>query len=128
MQLLSLISRSLIRQDGTPVIYMTRQISQASPFGRFLLAHECCHHTRGHLKRLQIKRRHGAMLLFNLSNRQTELDADCCAAVLLRERGDTAGIRQAKEKMSKFGVRPTGPSYPAGDTRVSIIGRCAAAR
>jgi len=121
-------ARALIRLDGKPVIYLTKQIDRSQPFGRFLLAHECCHHTRGHLKRLRRKRREGVTLLFTLSNRQTELDADCCAALLLSARGDKAAIRAAKEKMAKFGTAPTGPSYPAGDMRVSIISRCAATR
>ena len=113
-------ARAFIRPDGTPIIYIGAGLKPDSPYLRFLLAHECCHHTRGHLKHLQAKRRKGATLLFTMSNKQTELDADCCAAVTLSRMGDLAAISAAQQTMAGYGGSPTGPSYPSGLTRVSI--------
>jgi hypothetical protein len=58
--------------------------------------------------------------------RRLELEADCCAVRLLRERQELAGIDAGAEAMSEFGDKPTGAYYPTGVERVENIRKCAA--
>jgi hypothetical protein len=141
------LARALLEGGDKPLILIETEIVASGAYARFLLAHECCHHRRGHLARLaeQQRRRElawqsGALpaaqgtrpgvgdLSFTMSHRSMELDADCCAATLLAEQGDEAGLAAGVAAMEAFGARPTGPSYPPGLQRALMIKSCAAAR
>lgn len=137
-------ARALLERDDKPLILIDHEVAASGGYARFLLAHECCHHGRGHLARLAEKQKtrelawqegtvpeaseaENAMtaLGFSLSARRMELDADCCAATLLAERGDQAGLAAAIVAMEAFGARPTGPAYPPGLQRAHTIKGCA---
>jgi hypothetical protein len=57
--------------------------------------------------------------------KRLELEADCCAVRLLRERRERAGINAGAAAMAEFGEKPTGAHYPTGLERVETIRRCA---
>jgi hypothetical protein len=119
---------ALLEVDGRTVIYLDRNEASGDPAYRdFLMAHECCHHTRGHLRRLKKKGEERALLAMSFVNRSLELDADCCAAVTLASAGKQAAIREAARRMRIYGARPTGAGgYPAGILRADLIEQCAA--
>ncbi len=54
-----------------------------------------------------------------------ELEADCCAVRMLRERHEADGIEAARSTMVRFGSDPTGAYYPTGDERAANIAKCA---
>ncbi|HKJ60438.1 MAG TPA: hypothetical protein VKA94_00380 [Hyphomicrobiales bacterium] len=120
--------RALIEPDGKASIQIGPEEAAGDPAYRdFLMAHECCHHLRGHLERLQRKGREKALLDLSFVNRSLELDADCCAAVALERSGRHRAIREPARRMRKYGVKPTGTGgYPAGDLRARLIEQCAA--
>lgn len=119
---------ALIELGGHTVIYLDLKEAAGDPAYRdFLMAHECCHHTRGHLRRLQKKGEERTLLAFSFVNRSLELDADCCAAVALANAGKLTAIREAARRMRIYGVKPTGAGgYPAGILRADLIEQCAA--
>lgn len=116
-----------IEPGGAAVIYLGREEAEGNRAYRdFLMAHECCHHTRGHLLRLQEKGRKRIRLSLSSVNRSLELDADCCAGVTLAKAGRMDAIREAALRMRSFGAMPTGSgAYPAGDLRAKLIEDCA---
>lgn len=120
--------RALIEPDGRASIQIGPDEAAGDPAYRdFLMAHECCHHLRGHLKRLEEKGRKRALLDMSFVNRSLELDADCCAAVALERAGYESAIREAARRMRVYGARPTGSGgYPAGELRARFIEQCAA--
>lgn len=120
--------RALIEPNGRAVIQIGADEAAGDPAYRdFLLAHECCHHTRGHLSRLKKKRKERTFLDRSFVNRSVELDADCCAAIALARTGRLAAIREAARRMRSYGARPTGSGgYPAGTLRAMLIEQCAA--
>jgi hypothetical protein len=120
--------RALIESDGRASIQIGPDEAVGDPAYRdFLMAHECCHHLRGHLERLEQKNRQRALLDLSFVNRSLELDADCCAAVALERAGHRSAIREAARRMRIYGVRPTGSGgYPAGELRARFIEQCAA--
>lgn len=119
---------ALIELDGHTMIYLDLNEAAGDPAYRdFLMAHECCHHTRGHLRRLKKKDEERALLALSFVNRSLELDADCCAAVALAKAGKGAAVREAARRMRIYGVKPTGAGgYPAGILRADLIEQCAA--
>jgi hypothetical protein len=119
---------AVIELDGHNIIYLDLNEAAGDPAYRdFLMAHECCHHTRGHLRRLKKKGEERALLAMSFVNRSLELDADCCAAVALAGAGKKAAIREAARRMRIYGARPTGAGgYPAGILRADLIEQCAA--
>lgn len=119
---------ALYEADGRGVIYIGREEASGDRAYRdFLMAHECCHHTRGHLKRLKELNRDNALLAMSFVNRSVELDADCCAGVALAKAGRLAAVREAARRMRSFGAMPTGgKGYPSGDLRAMLIEDCAA--
>jgi small basic protein len=135
-------ARAILETDGKPLILIDVGVMETPPYARFLLAHECCHHMRGHLLRLrrqQLKRKprkagpldpQTAMTFMadHISHRKIEMDADCCAARLLARRGDRAGLDAAAAAMAAFGVRGTGGAYPAGWQRAVVIRSCGGLR
>ena len=131
-------ARAILETDGKPLILIDVGVMETPPYARFLLAHECCHHLRGHLVRLrrqQEKRmaRNGGprdpqtamtFMADRISHRKIEMDADCCAARLLARRHDRAGLDAAAAAMAAFGARGTGAAYPAGWQRAMVIRSC----
>ena len=123
-------SQGLARIDanGVAAIYIGREEAVGDRAYRdFLMAHECCHHTRGHLRRLQELSRDNALLAMSFINRSVELDADCCAGVMLGRTRRQSAVREAARRMRSFGAMPTGANgYPSGDMRAMLIEDCAA--
>ncbi len=113
--------------NGRGVIYIGREEAVGDRAYRdFLMAHECCHHTRGHLLRLKELSRGNALLAMSFVNRSVELDADCCAGVALARTGRQGAVREAARRMRSFGAMPTGANgYPSGDLRAMLIEDCA---
>lgn len=120
--------RALIEPDGEASIQIGPGEAAGDPAYRdFLMAHECCHHSRGHLARLREKGRQRALLDFSFVTRSLELDADCCAAVALERTGRHGAVHEAARRMRIYGARPTGAGgYPAGILRARLIEQCAA--
>ena len=117
-----------IDANGRAVIYIGREeVAGDRAYRDFLMAHECCHHTRGHLRRLKELTRDNALLAMSFVNRSVELDADCCAGVTLARSGRSGAVREAARRMRSFGAMPTGAKgYPSGDMRAMLIEDCAA--
>ncbi len=98
-------------------------------YGRFLMAHECCHHTLGHVRRYREGLGHvGPQPFFYIAPqlKQMELDADCCAVKMLKLKGELDSIEAGRSTMVQFGVQPTGAHYPTGIERADNIATCAA--
>jgi hypothetical protein len=124
-------ARAFIDPMGRPAIAIganlfEKQANEA--YVRFLMAHECCHHSKGHFSKLHeqlaaLGTRSFASVA--LAVKSMELDADCCAAKLLREKKDHTSLEAAKKSMSSFGGMPTGAYYPSGLERAFIISKCA---
>ena len=115
--------------SGRPVIVINAGTLKDEPsYGRFLMAHECCHHSLGHVNRYRAGRGAvGPQPFFFIAPalKQMELDADCCAVRLLRERQEADDIEAARETMTRFGSTPTGAYYPTGTDRADNIVTCA---
>lgn len=118
---------ALIEANGRAVIYIGQDEALGDrPYRDFLMAHECCHHTRGHLQRLRELSHEKALLAMSFVNRSIELDADCCAAAALARAGRSDAVSEAARRMRSFGAMPTGPGgYPSGDMRAMLIEECA---
>lgn len=116
-----------IQANGKAIIYIGREEAVGDRAYRdFLMAHECCHHTRGHLLRLKEKGRENAIMSLSRSNRSMELDADCCAAMSLARAGRMDAVMEGAKRMREFGAMPTGSGgYPSGDVRGLLIEQCA---
>jgi len=121
---------SLLDASGKPAIVVNHlTLTEQPSYGRFLMAHECCHHKLGHVGRYREGLGHvGPQPFFYIAPalRQMELEADCCAVKLLRERHETDSIESAEDAMAAFGDTPTGAYYPTGTERVQNIAKCAA--
>lgn len=120
---------SMTDRNGKPVIVMSGTTLAAEPsYGRFLMAHECCHHSLGHVGRYREGLGHvGPQPFFFIAPalREMELDADCCAVKMLRERQQADSIASAERAMQAFGDAPTGAYYPTGTERAGNIAKCA---
>lgn len=120
---------SLLDSNGRPTIIISGlALAEQPSYGRFLMAHECCHHKLGHVGRFREGLGHvGPQPFFYIAPalRQMELDADCCAVKLLRERQEADSIVSAEQAMAEFGDKPTGAYYPTGTERVDNIDKCA---
>jgi len=121
---------SMLDSKDRPIIVVNGSTLADQPsYGRFLLAHECCHHTLGHVRRYHEGLGHvGPQPFFFIAPalRQMELDADCCAVRVLRLRHETDSISSAEEAMEGFGDAQTGAYYPTGTERADNIAKCAA--
>jgi hypothetical protein len=121
---------STLESNGRPVIVVSSSVLDQSPvYGRFLMAHECCHHTLGHVRNFHEELGHlGPQPFFYVAPKlkQMELDADCCAVKLLKSVHETDSIDAAKQMMLGFGAEPTGAYYPTGTERADNIDKCAA--
>jgi hypothetical protein len=121
---------SMLDSNGKPVIVVSGLTLVEKPsYGQFLMAHECCHHSLGHVRRYQEGLGHvGPQPFFYIAPalRQMELDADCCAVKMLRQKRHPDSIASAREAMVQFGAAATGAHYPTGTERVENIDKCAA--
>jgi hypothetical protein len=120
---------SMLDSNDQPVIVVNARTLQKQPaYGRFLRAHECCHHTLGHVKRYHEEFGHlGPQPFFYIAPalKQMELDADCCATKLLESLHEDDSIEAAEKAMRAFGDEPTGAYYPTGNERADNIAACA---
>jgi hypothetical protein len=121
---------SMLDSNGRPVIVVNATTLVDKPFyGRFLMAHECCHHTLGHVRRYHHEGlgHLGPQPFFYIKPalRQMELDADCCAVKMLKFKHETNSIEAARMTMLGFGTEPTGAYYPTGLERADNILKCA---
>jgi hypothetical protein len=121
---------SMLDSNGKPVIVVSGLTLAEKPFyGRFLMAHECCHHSLGHIGRYREGLGHvGPQPFFYIAPQlaRMELEADCCAVKLLKQKQERDSILSAEEAMAEFGSQPTGAHYPTGTARVDNIARCQA--
>ncbi len=115
--------------DGQPVIGVSAMVmAESRSYARFLMAHECSHHTLGHVA---VFRRElgqlGPQPFFYIAPqlKHMELDADCSAVKMLKLNHEPEAIEAARAMMAKFGAKPTGAYYPTGIERVDNIARCA---
>ena len=121
---------SMTDRNGRPVIVVNSSMLRDHPnYSKFLLAHECCHHTLGHVAKFKKDLGHvGPQAFFYVAPelKRLELKAACCAAKLLRDRHEPEGIDAGAEAMAEFGDEPTGAYYPTGLERVETMRRCGA--
>jgi hypothetical protein len=121
---------SMLDSNGKPVIVVSGiTLAEKPAYGRFLMAHECCHHSLGHIGRYREGLGHvGPQPFFYIAPalKQMELDADCCAVKMLKQKGETDSIASAEETMKSFGTTPTGAYYPTGIERADNIAGCEA--
>ena len=119
---------SMLDSNGKPVIVVSAMTLADQPsYGRFLMAHECCHHTLGHVRRYHEGLGHvGPQPFFYIAPalKQMELDADCCAVRMLKTKHEADSIVSAREAMVAFGAEPTGAYYPTGTERADNIDKC----
>jgi hypothetical protein len=120
---------STLDSSGRPVIVVSSSLLNDTPaYGRFLMAHECCHHTLGHVQRYHEGFGHvGPQPFFFIAPqlKQMELDADCCAVKMLKSLRETDSIDAGKQMTLGFGATPTGAYYPTGTERADNIDKCA---
>jgi hypothetical protein len=121
---------SMLDSSGKPVIVISGlTLAEKPSYGRFLMAHECCHHSLGHIGRYREGLGHvGPQPFFYIAPqlKQMELEADCCAVKMLKQKHETDSIESAEQAMAAFGNKPTGAYYPTGIERVETIAKCAA--
>jgi hypothetical protein len=121
---------SMLDANGKPVIVVSGLTLADKPaYGKFLMAHECCHHSLGHIGRYREGLGHvGPQPFFYIAPQlaQMELEADCCAVKLLRQRRELDSIASAEDAMAEFGTQPTGAHYPTGLDRASHMAKCEA--
>jgi hypothetical protein len=122
---------SMTDRAGRPVIVVNALTLREDPaYSKFLLAHECCHHSLGHVANFKKGLGHvGPQAFFYIAPelKRMELEADCCAVKMLRGRDDVDGIEAGQRAMSMFGAKPTGAYYPTGIERAENISGCAMA-
>ena len=116
--------------NGQPIIVVSAMVmAQSAAYARFLMAHECSHHTLGHVAVYKRELGHlGPQPFFYIAPqlRHMELDADCNAVRMLKIKNEPETIEAARLTMLKFGGKPTGAYYPTGVERANNIARCAA--
>jgi hypothetical protein len=121
---------SSIDSDDRPIIVVSAlTLAATRAYGRFLMAHECCHHTLGHVNTFHREMGHlGPQPFFYIAPalKRMELDADCCAVKMLKQTHEPESIEAARQQMANFGTQPTGAYYPTGIERADNIANCAA--
>ncbi len=121
---------STMDKDGKAIIVVSAMVlAESAPYARFLMAHECSHHTLGHVAAFHRELGHlGPQPFFYIAPqlKNMELDADCNAVKMLKLTKEPQSIEAAKTTMAKFGKKPTGAYYPTGLERAENIDRCAA--
>jgi hypothetical protein len=120
---------SLHDASGKPAIVVSGSTLADKPdYSRFLLAHECCHHSLGHVRLYHEEFGHlGPQPFFYIAPqlKKMELDADCCAVKMLKAKSETDAVEAAHQTMTDFGTQPTGAYYPTGIERAENIEKCA---
>lgn len=116
--------RAAMKHGEGPVIYLDERVLSRGNLTRFLLAHECCHHSLGHVESVRNGTKPTAVRGLQNWGRQIELDADCCAARLLKKNNDRPAVENAKQFMMRYGPKPTGFGYPSGFERSMVIRHC----
>ncbi len=121
---------SMLDADGQPVVMVSASALAHSPtYAHFLMAHECCHHTLGHVRHYYDGLGHlGPQPFYYIrpALKHMELDADCCAVKMLKLTHEPDAIEAARQTMLGFGTSPTGAYYPTGIERADNIAKCAA--
>ena len=121
---------STMDKNGKPIIVVSAMaMADAPAYARFLMAHECSHHTLGHVAAFHRELGHlGPQPFFYIAPqlKNMELDADCSAVKMLKFTKEPQSIEAARVTMAKFGGKPTGAYYPTGVERAANILRCAA--
>jgi hypothetical protein len=116
--------------NGQPIIVVSAMVmAQSGAYARFLMAHECSHHTLGHVAVYKRELGHlGPQPFFYIAPqlRHMELDADCNAVRMLKIKNEPDTIEAARQVMLQFGGKPTGAYYPTGVERAENIAKCAA--
>lgn len=122
---------STMDKKGQSIIVVSALVmAESSAYGRFLMAHECSHHTLGHVAAYHRELGHlGPQPFFYLAPqlKHMELDADCNAVRMLKIKKEPETIEAARQMMLTFGNKPTGAYYPTGVERADNIAKCAAA-
>lgn len=124
-----LASSARTKDDRSVIVIDASTLKSDRSYANFLMAHECCHHTLGHIKLLQAKASPtGVQPFYYLKPllKNMELDADRCAVRFLKLTGEREAIHRARAQMSGFGERETGAYYPTGFERASNIARAEA--
>jgi hypothetical protein len=120
---------SMQDRNGRPVIVMSARLLSTDPaYGHFLMAHECCHHTLGHVRRFAGLGQLGPQPFYYIrpALRNMELDADTCAVKMLKATHEPDAIEAGRLRMLSFGTAPTGAYYPTGIERADNIAKHAA--
>ena len=121
---------STIDVRDRPVIVIDASMLQSNmPYAHFLMAHECCHHTLGHVRRTsESLGQLGPQPFYYIRPllKTMELDADTCAVNMLKQTREPDAIEAAREEMLEFGNAPTGAYYPTGVERAENIAHAAA--
>ena len=121
--------QATIDMSGRPVILIDPTLVQRIPFPhgqnfhRFLLAHECMHHLKGHIINLAPAGVFAGYILMRMSH-TLEMEADCEAARELSRRGDSSAVESAIWVFMNSNPFPT-HSHPGGPVRAHNIGQCA---
>jgi hypothetical protein len=120
---------STMDKTGKAIIVVSAMVMAESPaYARFLMAHECSHHTLGHVAAFHRELGHlGPQPFFYIAPqlKNMELDADCTAVKMLMFKKEPESVEAARVTMGKFGSKPTGAYYPTGVERAANIARCA---
>lgn len=115
--------------DHPIIVVSAMTMAESVAYGRFLMAHECSHHTLGHVAIYKRELGHlGPQPFFYIAPqlRHMELDADCNAVRMLKIKNEPETIEVARLMMLQFGGKPTGAYYPTGIERAANIAKCAA--
>ena len=104
-------------RDQPVIVIDASMLMQSLPYAHFLMAHECCHHTLGHVRLTsESLGQLGPQPFYYIRPllKTMELDADTCAVKMLKQTKEPDAIEVAREAMLQFGNMPTGAYYPTG--------------
>lgn len=114
---------------GRPAIFIDVDLVKSDgPYAHFLMAHECCHHTLGHVRLTSARLGQvGPQPFYYIQPllKGLELDADRCAVGMLKFTKEPTAIETARQRMLSFGTNPTGAHYPTGVERAEAMARTA---
>lgn len=114
---------------GIPAIFIDVDLVKSDgAYAHFLMAHECCHHTLGHVRLTSARLGQvGPQPFYYIQPllKGLELDADKCAIGMLKFTKEPAAIETARQRMLSFGTKPTGAHYPTGVERAEAMAKTA---
>jgi len=122
-------SSTMDARDQPVIVIDASMLMQSLPYAHFLMAHECCHHTLGHVRLTsESLGQLGPQPFYYIRPllKTMELDADTCAVKMLKQTKEPDAIEVAREAMLQFGNMPTGAYYPTGVERAENIAHVAA--